>query len=86
MALVREQVSRGAAMFCSGPSLSLMRSPSCRPQDYKNDLYFSPRELDEKVAKLHIPHSEQSSQPLNRKAVSRGVKVESLFGWWHSRL
>ena len=47
-----------------------------------NDVYILPKELDENVVKLHIPH--WSSIVLTQeRAVSKGVKVESPFKSGH---
>ena len=84
MALAREQVSaldfkRDCGLMKRGRDF-LQRTFSFSVAHAENDLYFSLRELDEKVVKLHIPHSVKSSPPIPRRAVSRGVKVQSLFG------
>ena len=48
----------------------------------KNDAYILPKELEEKVAKLHIPHTVQSSPPLLRKKRSTQVSgMKTLQGW-----
>ena len=42
---------------------------SCQLQAYKNNVYLLPKELHEKVTKLHIPHSVQSHRPYSRSSV-----------------
>merc|ERR1719194_311103 len=54
---------------------------NCRQaQNYKNDVYLLPKELDEKVAKLHLPALGASMTKLSKEQADYiGVKVDGPF-------
>merc|ERR1712066_25447 len=76
-------------MSCSFTNQTLAQLELWKEKDsgkYKNDVYLLPKELDEKVARLHLPALGAELTVLSKEQADYiGVKVEGPFKGSHYR-